>query len=105
MQWSLEIYQFAFWLLTTVVSVALAAISYFIKDIRQTIKEKQEKTEKKIEDIGNEFMEFKASLPRNYVLRDDFIRTTATLEAKIDRMAADTTEIKEAIAKLVGGAK
>lgn len=92
-------------ILLMVLSATLAALGYLIQDTRNTLKERQAKQEEATELLAKELADFKAALPRQYVLREDFIRTTATLEAKIDRVATDTTEIKEAIAKLVGGVK
>lgn len=34
-----------------------------------------------------EFLQFKAELPRDYVRRDDFIRSIGTIEARIDNFA------------------
>ncbi|MDK2902464.1 MAG: hypothetical protein PWQ93_383 [Clostridiales bacterium] len=101
----LEAYKVLFFALAAIMSVAGGIIAYLLKDIRSDLKDQQKDQDQKIECIKNDMADFKATLPRQYVLRDDFIRTTATLEAKLDKMANDTSEIKEAIAKLVGGAK
>lgn len=92
-------------ILLMVLSATLAALGYLVQDTRGTLKQRQEKQEEGVEALARNLADFKAAMPRQYVLREDFIRTTATLEAKIDRVATDTTEIKEAIAKLVGGGK
>lgn len=101
----LEAYKVLFSVLAAIMSVAGAIIAYLLKDIRSDLKDHQKEQDQKIECIKNDVADFKAMLPRQYVLRDDFIRTTATLEAKLDKMVNDTSEIKEAIAKLVGGVK
>jgi hypothetical protein len=92
-------------ILLMVLSATLAALGYLVHDTRGALKERQAKQEEAMELLAKDLADFKASLPRQYVLREDFIRTTAALEAKIDRVVTDTTEIKEAIAKLVGGVK
>lgn len=44
--------------------------------------------------------ELKASLPLEYVLREDWIRFSGTLHAKLDAMREEIAEVKE---KLYGG--
>jgi len=92
-------------ILLMVLSATLAALGYLVQDIRGALKQRQEKQEEATELLSKELSDFKAAMPRQYVLREDFIRTTATLEAKIDRVDTNIKEIKEAIAKLVGGVK
>lgn len=90
-------------ILLMVLSATLAALGYLVQDTRKALKKELERHDDAINGLAKELFDFKASLPRQYVLREDHIRTTATLEAKVDRVASDITEIKEAIAKLVGG--
>ena len=94
-------------IMTTVIYLLLSAllttIIWMLQDTRKSVKERQDRQEKATEAVAKDLADLKSALPRQYVLREDFIRTAATLEAKIDRMATDTAEIKEAIAKLGGG--
>jgi hypothetical protein len=43
--------------------------------------------DEKIEAIKDDFHAFKAALPQQYVLRDDFIRVMTGFDAKLDRLA------------------
>lgn len=47
----------------------------------------------KVEAIESQFAEQKAVLPREYVLRDDYIRNQAILEAKMDSIQKTLTDI------------
>lgn len=88
-----------------VFSALLAALVYLVQDTRKSMQEKQKHQESETEAVKKDLADFKAVMPRQYVLREDFIRSTATLEAKIDGVSRDIGEIKESIAKLVGGGK
>ena len=53
----------------------------------------QERLQGKVENMEKQLGEFSASLPMTYVLRDDYIRNQAVLEAKLDKLAEQLTEI------------
>mgnify|MGYP003606498370 FL=1 len=53
----------------------------------------QERLQGKVEIMEKQLGEFSASLPMTYVLRDDYIRNQAVLEAKLDKLAEQLTEI------------
>lgn len=60
------------------------------------LKQKQQTNEKvhtKVEDLESAFSDFKAVLPLSYVLRDDYIRGQAILEAKVDEIQRTLTDI------------
>ena len=63
--------------------------------------QKQQEERQKIQDeinkntasLSKEFLEFQAKLPMTYVLRDDYIRGQAVLEAKMDALHKTLSEM------------
>lgn len=53
----------------------------------------QEKINAKIEDLERANHDLKATLPLNYVLREDYIRGQAVLEAKMDALNKTLSEL------------
>lgn len=53
----------------------------------------QERLNNKVEILENQLAEFNATLPLNYVLREDYIRNQVILEAKMDNISEKLTEI------------
>lgn len=100
---SIPWFQIFFTIGITMFGVVTGIIGYFLKDIRSSVKEKQENQDKKIDAVAKELNEFKAEMPKEYVLRDDFIREVSGLHLKIDRIGRDISNIGKAVAKLAGG--
>lgn len=69
-----------------IIGIGIGVIGYFLKSLHRDIKEKFAETEKKIAQVEREFMEFKAQMPRHYVLKDDYIRTISSFDLKLDSM-------------------
>ncbi|MTI82729.1 MAG: hypothetical protein FH756_02280 [Firmicutes bacterium] len=82
---------------------AAGVIAYFLKDIRQAVKEKHQEQDGKIEKLQVDFADMKANLPRQYVLRDDFIRAIAALDNKVDNIGKEITEISKSLNQIIGG--
>ncbi|WP_323843060.1 hypothetical protein [Moraxella sp. Pampa] len=53
----------------------------------------QDRIAEKVETLENLFAEQKAVLPEKYVLREDYIRNQAVLEAKMDSIQKTLTEL------------
>ena len=53
----------------------------------------QARLHEKVEQLENQFAEQKALLPEKYVLRDDYIRNQAILEAKMDSIQHTLTDL------------
>ena len=82
--------------------MALGIIGYFLRDIRYhgpTASAHQEQ----IKEVKDDLMEFKATIPRTFVMREDFIRAVAGLDHKVDTIGREITEINKNIGKLLGG--
>lgn len=100
---ALETYKILWPVLLMILSMVIGAIGYLIKDIRQQLKERQDRQDRDIEKIRDDLSHFKLSLPHTYVMRDDFLRAIASLDMKVDTMARDLGELNKNVTKLLGG--
>lgn len=96
------LYPLALMILMTVLSTAIGIIAFFIKDIRNTLSEDQRRQDEAIDSVRQDLNELKSELPREYVMRDDFIRAMASLDHKIDRMAREIKEISRVLNRIAG---
>ena len=55
--------------------------------------EQQAKVNAKVEELSQKYYEFQATLPHTYVLREDYIRGQAVLEAKMDAVHKTLSEL------------
>lgn len=55
--------------------------------------EQQAKVNAKVEELSQKYYEFQAMLPHTYVLREDYIRGQAVLEAKMDAVHKTLSEL------------
>lgn len=69
-----------------------ATIGYLLRDIRSSVKDQQKDQRDAIEEVKKDLANFKEQVPKEYVLRDDFVRAIAGIEHKIDRLAKDVSE-------------
>ncbi len=98
-----ELYKVAVGALIGILSSGIGIISYFLKDTRAKIDKNIEENEKQVEKLRDDFAAFRAFLPREFVMRDDFIRSQASLDNKMDTISRDILDIKENLGKLFGG--
>lgn len=91
-------------LILLAIGTAIGIIGFFLKDIRSSIKDKQNKQDQEIEKVRDDLNAFKASLPRHYVMRDDFIRAMTGLEMKVDRVSTEVSELNKNVTRLLAGA-
>ncbi|MDR3561891.1 MAG: hypothetical protein P4N59_10720 [Negativicutes bacterium] len=90
---SANIWYIAITIMLSLLSAFCAVIGYFLRDIREGIKEKQKCHDEAIEKVKEDLSHFKQSLPITYVLRDDFLRAISNLEIKFDNVAKVVNEI------------
>ncbi len=71
--------------------ILLGVCAYFLvslhkdwKQEKQDRKDKDTAQDEKIAQVEHNFMEFKADLPKHYVLKDDFIRVVSIFEKKLE---------------------
>ncbi|WP_041444608.1 hypothetical protein [Syntrophobotulus glycolicus] len=88
------------WVIQTLTMLALAVISYFIKDLKKSIqediadnKQRIEDTNCKVEKLEGEFNNFKVEQAKeisaqfkDYVSKSEFVRVTANYERKLDKI-------------------
>lgn len=101
----MELWKPAATILYGVLCAALGIIGYFLRDIRQGILSKHNTQDKKIESIEKDVVALRESLPQKYVLRDDFIRSVAGLDNKMDSVCKEVNEISKNLNRLIGGVK
>lgn len=88
--------------LLIVLSAALGIVGYLLKDIRAGMKDSEREQNERIELLKREVADFKANMPKEYVLRDDFVRAIAGLDRKMDRMAREVSTMNSSLNKLIG---
>jgi len=99
----LDLYRPATLILVSLLSMALGIIGYFLRDIRATMAQQLSAHQEQIKEVKDDLMEFKATIPRTFVMREDFIRAVAGLDHKVDTIGREITEINKNIGKLLGG--
>ncbi|GAB6170769.1 hypothetical protein JCM15765_02470 [Paradesulfitobacterium aromaticivorans] len=98
-----ELYQPIALILVSILSIAFTIIGYFLKDIRSTMNTELVSNKREIQEVKDDLADFKAVLPHNYVMREDFIRAVSGLDHKVDSIGREITEINKNIGKLLGG--
>jgi hypothetical protein len=74
----------AFWAIGRVLMQQFQkSIDEKFKDIRDGISDQAASTRQ----LERDFMDFKATMPRDYVRREDFVQTIATIQVRIENMA------------------
>jgi len=74
----------AFWAIGRVLAGQFQkSIDEKFKDIREGLSEQALSTRQ----LERDFMDFKATMPRDYVRREDFVQTIATIQVRIENMA------------------
>jgi chromosome segregation ATPase len=100
-----DLYKPAATILFGALCAALGVIGYFLRDLRQSVKDKLDDQDEKIEAVEKDVTKLKETLPQKYVLRDDFIRAIAGLENKIDNIGKEISDINKGLNRLIGGVK
>lgn len=89
--------QWGFWIVTTVATLVLGMLGYFVKkqiaDIAGSITKIQDEHEKarleltqRVEKLEDKLQDNIESMPYRYTLREDFIRAVTGLDAKLDKI-------------------
>lgn len=100
---TLQLYQILWPILLAILSFLIGLVGYFLKDIRQQLKEKQDRQDREISEIRSDLAAFKETLPRQYVMREDFLRSITALDMKIDNLSKDVSELVKSVSKMLGG--
>ena len=100
-----QLYVPAVIILVSLLSAATGIIGYFLKDLKSSQKEKDMTQDQTIKEVSDKLAELKTVLPRQYVLRDDFIRAIAGLDSKIEVVFQEVCEINKNLNRIAGGIK
>ena len=67
----------------------------------ERVSKQNEKSQDELRELERKFHQFEVELPKNYVLRDDFVRSQSIIEAKIDNVVSklETVQIKQGVSK------
>lgn len=84
---------------------AVLIIGFFVRYWMNSQEKKDAEQDSAIERVRQELSDFKAQVPRQYVHKNDFIRVSAGLEIKIDRIGSEIGEINKNLSKLIGGSE
>lgn len=90
-------------ILLSLLSTAVTIVAYFLKDMRASQKEKDNKQDAAIKEVNEDLVSFKTYVLREYVDRESFIRANASLDNKIDCIFKEITEINKNLNQLLGG--
>lgn len=75
---------FALGVVVAVVGYLIAGLINDLKEKNKDLEGKNTEAKKKAEQVERELLDFKAVLPKQYVLKDDYIRTISVFEKKLD---------------------
>lgn len=81
------------WGIQTAIMLGIGAIAYFLKQNSTKIDERFERNEcciekvdTKVDALEKELNNLKEELPKEYVIRDDFIRAMSNVDQKLDKI-------------------
>ncbi len=90
-------------IVTSLLSTAVGIIVWFLKDMRSSQKERDNKQDNDIKEVGSNLESFKTYVLRNFVDREDFIRAVASLDNKMECMFREIGEINKNLNRMLGG--
>ena len=81
------------WLIQIATTVGIGIIGYFIRDNSSKTQKmidqannKIDQTDGKLEKLEQKFNDFKSDLPKEFVMKDDFIRAMTNVDKKLDKI-------------------
>ena len=95
-------YAIGIMVMMAVLMTALAVIGYFIRDLKQSLADKDREQDNAIDGLRRDFQDFRAKMPETYVLREDWIRTTTGFYKKLDDVAKQIRCIDRKISRHFG---
>jgi hypothetical protein len=66
--------------------ILLGVVAYLLRSLQARFEADMSSHKAEMSNMQREISELKSSLPLNYVLREDYIRTSASMENKLDRL-------------------
>ena len=74
------------WIIQGLTMTGVGIIGYFLKRTLAQLEERITKQEQRIDQLEKEMQAFINQLPFTYTLRDDFLRTVANFDKKLDKI-------------------
>ncbi len=74
------------WLIQSGVLLGVAALAYFVKDLKKSIIKDIDDNSKKIGGLEKEFNNYKETIAMRYVQKDEFIRAVTNMDRKLDKI-------------------
>lgn len=85
-----------------VVGVLMGMVGFLLKDIRSSLKESEKDQKQELETLKRELGNFKTQVAHQYVHKDDYIRTTASFDKKMDDVFEAVNELNKNVSVLLG---
>lgn len=64
-----------------------AGIGFYLRSLRQSIDQRLTDVVMHLEELRTDVTALRVTMPREYVLREDWVLATARIESKLDRLA------------------
>ncbi len=74
------------WLIQLAPTIVIGMIAFWLKDWKTKQEASIQKNETYIQNVEKSLNDFQKQMPYNYTLREDFIRSMANLEKKLEKM-------------------
>ncbi|GLC87507.1 hypothetical protein [Lysinibacillus piscis] len=83
------------WIIQTAILAVLGIISFFLKNLKADLEKNDTELKQQIDDVEAKFNNYKLEVADKYVQKDDFIRATAQMERKLDRIYDELIKINK----------
>ena len=98
-----SLYLPALFIAVSLLGSAVLIIGFFVRYWMNSQEKKDAEQDSAIEKVRQDLSDFKAQVPRQYTQKDDFIRVSAGLDMKVDKISSEIVEINKNLSKLIGG--
>jgi uncharacterized membrane-anchored protein YhcB (DUF1043 family) len=85
-----------------VVSLLMGMVGYLLKDIRSSLRENEKDQKQELETLKKDLANFKTQVAHQYVHKDDYIRTIASFDKKMDDVVEKISELNKSVSELLG---
>lgn len=72
------------WIYQIVLTVTLAIIAYFLKEMKKSFEDKHLQNTCEIAKVQEDLKEFKEKVADKYVMKEDFVRSITTVDKRFD---------------------
>lgn len=99
----IDAYKTLLFVFNAALGIMLVWLQMSVKEIRDGIKERQREQAAEIKEVREDLNRFKATVPHQYVLREDFVRAISVLDHKMDRFGEELSSLNRNVSRLLGG--